>query len=339
MEPWFLLPALEELGENVQMLLIATGDDPATAELRGVFPLRAATHLAGVPVPHVALWRHPLMLLGTPLVDRRDGYAALDLVLRTIGRRWSGAGLAFDNLGADGPVARWLDGIANRRRWRIERFNPFERAVLVPKYESDEHLRSVMKRKRRKEIQRLRRRLEEVGRVESTRHRDGSGLKDAVTRFLELELDSWKGREGTAIRSAKAPSRCLERVFDAGQAEGRVEVLELRLDGRVIASKVNLLSHPEAGAAFAFKIVYDEAWAQYSPGVQLELDNLDWAYQHPHVRWMDSCANADHPMIDRLWLDRRPIETRVVGTGALHSRLLMASLAAARVARQHWRER
>jgi hypothetical protein len=33
------------------------------------------------------------------------------------------------------------------------------------------------------------------------------------------------------------------------------------------------------------------------------------------VRWMDSCAMADHPMIDRLWSERRVVQTLYVATG------------------------
>jgi len=31
------------------------------------------------------------------------------------------------------------------------------------------------------------------------------------------------------------------------------------------------------------------------------------AAECPQIEWMDSCARADHPMITRLWTDRRPI--------------------------------
>ena len=66
---------------------------------------------------------------------------------------------------------------------------------------------------------------------------------------------------------------------------------------------VNFLTPP---GGFTFKTVFDEAFARFSPGVQIQLDNLD-ILTRPDIAWMDSCAVEDHPMIDSLWTGRRSI--------------------------------
>jgi hypothetical protein len=66
---------------------------------------------------------------------------------------------------------------------------------------------------------------------------------------------------------------------------------------------INLLAPP---GAFLFKTAYDEDYARFSPGVLLQIENLD-LLERDGVAWVDSCAAENHPMIDALWTERRPI--------------------------------
>jgi hypothetical protein len=49
--------------------------------------------------------------------------------------------------------------------------------------------------------------------------------------------------------------------------------------------------------------------------VLLELAQIRWLHTDSTRQWMDSCADPAHFMINRLWLDRRPLRTLVVSTG------------------------
>ena len=66
---------------------------------------------------------------------------------------------------------------------------------------------------------------------------------------------------------------------------------------------VNFLGTP---GAFSFKTCFDEQYARFSPGVLIQLENLQ-ILDRGGVEWMDSCAVPDHPMIDSLWSGRREI--------------------------------
>ena len=88
--------------------------------------------------------------------------------------------------------------------------------------------------------------------------------------------------------------------------------LALRLDGRAIAMKCNLLA---GDGAVAFKIAYDESYARFSPGVLLELEHLRRLHEPGAPAWVDSGAAADHPMIGHLWRDRIAVETLVIPIG------------------------
>ena len=66
--------------------------------------------------------------------------------------------------------------------------------------------------------------------------------------------------------------------------------------------------------AFSFKIAFDESLSRFSPGVQLEVAMVgEFHDRMPHAR-MDSCADSDNEMINRLWPDRRPLVSYAIPT-------------------------
>ena len=98
-------------------------------------------------------------------------------------------------------------------------------------------------------------------------------------------------------------------------------LLGLFLDDRPLALKCNFLS---GDGGFAFKIAFDEAYRAFSPGFLLEVENVRRLHQRPEVRWMDSCADAQHAMINRLWPGRRTMATVLFATGRAPGELLVA---------------
>jgi hypothetical protein len=66
---------------------------------------------------------------------------------------------------------------------------------------------------------------------------------------------------------------------------------------------VNFLCPP---GSFSFKTAFDEAYAKFSPGVLIQLDNLQLV-ERADIDGRDSCAAPDHPMIDSLWGERRAV--------------------------------
>ena len=80
-------------------------------------------------------------------------------------------------------------------------------------------------------------------------------------------------------------------------------MLRIDLDGRAMAMLVNFITPP---GAFSFKIAFDEEYARFSPGVLVQIENLQ-LLGRGDIAWMDSCAAENHPMIDSLWGGRRSI--------------------------------
>jgi CelD/BcsL family acetyltransferase involved in cellulose biosynthesis len=62
-------------------------------------------------------------------------------------------------------------------------------------------------------------------------------------------------------------------------------------------------------SAVSLKIAYDEDYARFSPGVMLQMEYLADGLRLERV---DSSARANHPMFDRIWIDRLPIVSLMV---------------------------
>jgi hypothetical protein len=60
-------------------------------------------------------------------------------------------------------------------------------------------------------------------------------------------------------------------------------------------------------------MAYAEDLARLSPGVQFVTELTAAQHANAEIRLTDSCAIPNHPMIDRLWPDRRPIADMVLG--------------------------
>ena len=77
----------------------------------------------------------------------------------------------------------------------------------------------------------------------------------------------------------------------------------LTLDGKLIAS---LIVFVEAGVAYTWKTAYDENYAAFSPGIAADDRGDRSSISTTRTsRRTDSCAVPDHPMMSRLWSERK----------------------------------
>ncbi|HTP93398.1 MAG TPA: GNAT family N-acetyltransferase, partial [Xanthobacteraceae bacterium] len=78
---------------------------------------------------------------------------------------------------------------------------------------------------------------------------------------------------------------------------------------RPIAAAITLRS---VDTAWFWKIAYDEAFARYSPGVMLTVALTEELAEDPTLARADSCATADHPMIDHIWREQLALCDRLI---------------------------
>ncbi len=200
-----------------------------------------------------------------------------------------------------------LRSVLQQRGLRIANFEQFDRAALVRRAEPT-YLEQTLAGHRRRELQRLGRGLEREagGPVEV---RDRSADATAVEDFIRLEESGWKGRERTALASNQSHAQFFRDLCSSFREAGRLQLYELSAGGRTVAFKCNLLA---GSVVFCFKIAFNEEYARFSPGVQLEVAMAGLFHERTELTSMDSCAEPGNQMINRLWPDRRTITSVLV---------------------------
>lgn len=316
LEHWFLAPGLTHLGQSAGagILVLETG-----GQLIGLLPVVRKLAYYGYPFPHLASWLHDNAFCGTPLVRRGFEEPFWQALL---GWADSNAGTALflhlSHVPADSQCLLALDQILARSGRPAVVVKREERALLRSDQSPDSYFEQSMSAKKRKELRRQHNRLAEEGTLTFERQQDGDGIDGWIAEYLALEARGWKGTRGSAL--AQNPGNAaLFREGLAGAAQaGRLERLALRLDGRAIAMLANFLCPP---GAFSFKTAYDEDYARFSPGVLLQRENLA-LLARDDIAWADSCAAADHPMIERIWREKRTMLRLSIAIGGAPRRAL-----------------
>jgi CelD/BcsL family acetyltransferase involved in cellulose biosynthesis len=288
-EPDFVLAAHAHIPDSGTALFVTEQSGRWT----GALPLRAGRFRT------FRSWCHPYVFLGTPLVADEAAFAEfVEAALRT-----SRARLLFLDLLAASSFPR--EALADRDVALVAD-SEHERAALERRAAGGylDH----MSRHQRKELNRLRRRLEErLG--EPLLVRDRGDDPDAVELFLQVEQSGWKGRRGTALASVPEHAAFFRDLCTRFGTAARLQLLTLEAGKRIVAVKCNFAA---GEALFCFKIGYDEELRAFSPGLQLERANVEAFHEQRRERWMDSCAVPENEMINRLWPDRRRITSVVL---------------------------
>lgn len=116
----------------------------------------------------------------------------------------------------------------------------------------------------RKNIGRYRRRAEALGGSPKLRRVSAvTELREAVARYGEIEGRGWKGQQGTALNENNAQGKFYAEVMELFGAGGRADVFELRIGGRLAASRLLI---GNAGFRIVLKTTYDEEMSAYAPG-------------------------------------------------------------------------
>ena len=295
-EHWFVAASLRTLAKGAEIRLIEVRRGEA---LIGVLPVQALRGYARLPVRIAQNWLHDQMFLTTPLVAAGEERAFWAAILQVLdGAGWAPGLLHLRGLVEDGPVHRGLQavrpGLIVHRRIR---------ALLESELSPQAYYEQSVRPKKRKELRRLKNRLAEQGEPRASILDDPSQLDVWCSTYLALEKAGWKGEAGSSLAAAAETEAFFRAVVASAWAAGRLQFLRLDVGDTCIAMLVNFLTPP---GSFSFKTVFNEAWARFSPGVLIQLENLK-ILDDPEIAWMDSCAVDGHPMIDSLWTERRAI--------------------------------
>ena len=306
-EPWYLLPSLRQWGDGVSVKAWFH-----EGRLAGLMPVARAARYYGHPLTHASVWLHANAFCGVPLVAAGLKEAFWEALLAHFDRRASAAlFLHLPQMPAEGPVAAALTRVLTRSG-RLHYVAAQEsRAMLTGETSAAAYLEAAMSAKKRKELRRQHNRLAEEGALSFERVEGTDDIAEWTAEFLALEAAGWKGEAGSALASAPDTRALFEAALEGAAAAGRLERLALRLDGRAIAMLANFITAP---GAYSYKTAFDEAYARFSPGMLLQLENLA-LLERDGIRWADSCAVEGHPMIERLWRGARRMASLNIAIG------------------------
>jgi hypothetical protein len=304
-EPAFMLAAAPVFGEGVGATLVRT----SSGRLAGVFPARTERPQGGL-VPMLTGWVHPFGPLGVPLVDRDDPEGVIAAWLDRLAHDpKTPALLLMPYLPETGAFAMALDAVLTRKDQANARFGHHQRALLDAGADRTGYVERAISSRRRKELRRQRRRLKEIAPVSFTQSCNPDEIAAALQDFLVLEASGWKGAAGSAIVDAQLIKTFVQCAVAGLAAERRARIDRMLLDGRAIAATVTLQS---GTTAWCWKIAYNEGVARFSPGVQLVSELTERLLADATIARTDSCATAEHPMIDHIWRERLALSDRLI---------------------------
>lgn len=313
LEPDFALPAARHLARTPRFLFIWDG----SAEQRTLVGLCPLAHSGpGEGFFPARLWTHNQAPLGTPLLAAGRAKEALNAIFSWCRTHFgAGAGLIFPMLPQDGAIARLLRESADAEGREILTLHAHRRACLSGGQEPQQYLDASITSKRRRKLKRARKLLEAQGALTFQIANAPEEARTATDSFLDLEAKGWKGRRGTAfLKSAEGAAFAREAATKLA-ASGKCMVVSLTLNAQALAMGLVLKS---GNRAFWWKIAYDEAFAHYSPGVLLALELTRFLLSDTRIALTDSCADANHPMIDHIWTERMGIADILIAVGAEH---------------------
>lgn len=310
-EPEFALAAASVFGDGVGALLVWSRHEPQ--RLVGFMPLRVSRRRYGLFPPILVGWTHRYAPFGVPLIDHDEADAAVAAAFDFIARSPDLPHLLlWPLMPSNGRWAAVLAAALRRGGGRTALFGMHRRAILAPSSDRRGYFNRALRARKRKELRRQARRLSDQGALVVSHAASPQAIAPALDAFTTLEAQGWKGRVGGAAAMDADIGVFMRSVVGNLAARNGARIVQLMLDDRPIASGIVLRSGDHA---WFWKIAYDETVARASPGVQLTLELTQDLLDDEDVKRTDSCATADHPMIDKLWLERLDLADHLVQIG------------------------
>jgi CelD/BcsL family acetyltransferase involved in cellulose biosynthesis len=305
--PHYALPLLDTVAASADVHFAAAWRNDALAALLPVVNERRVPGL----VRFGRAWQTPYTFSSTPLLDRHCPLEAAEALIGLLAEMLPGEWI-IPAVNAEGAAARaFKEALARRAAPWIE-LGSFERASLSAHASFEDHMKACISSKRRRDLGRNRRRLEELGAVRHAIARDGAALDAALQAFLKLEAGGWKGKRGTALSCQSETRAFAEQAFGSAGGQSNTRIDMLVLNEKPIAAGITAFS---GSTGFTVKCAYDEAYANYGAGLLLEIEVIRSFLTERWAARLDAATNGSH-VIDGLWPDRVAVADLVFSLAA-----------------------
>lgn len=310
--PRFCVPAMPRLDDRQVYLMVLQDRDEADAGTRFVMPYTIEKPGFRVGPDLIRAWANPFGPYGVPLLERRESGQVIDDLLQTLALPSIALPkvLALPDVFADSPVVSLFRSVALSNGLPMATTKPIKRPVLDAKQDADTYFETSISGHHRRNLGRLWRRLEQQGALQYDVARSADSVRIAMEEFLLLENAGWKGRQRTSLTSDRFRAAFAREAVNGLASRDKCRIHQLTLDGKVIASLVVFV---DAGRAWTWKTTFAETLCAFSPGTLLMMRATESLLDDPNIEIADSCTTDDHPVMGRLWRERRDLVTLVVG--------------------------
>ncbi|WP_223478149.1 GNAT family N-acetyltransferase [Oricola indica] len=310
--PRFLVPAMPRLDDRQVRLMMLQDGPPDAAETRFLMPFSVEKSGFAVGPDVIRAWSNPYGPYGIPIVERREASRIFDDLLSMLGDQNMGLPkiLVLPDIMMDSVSIMTLRGVAIGRGLPVMTTSSVQRPFLKSEKDSVDYITDNIRSHSRRNFGRLRRQLEAMGDFSYEVARSPSEVRFAMEEFLLLENAGWKGRQRTSLAADRYRAAFAREAINNLAERDLCRIHSFKLDGQVIAS---LIVFVQSGHAWTWKTTYDETYSSYSPGALLILQVTESHLDDPNIQLTDSCAVEDHPVMARLWSERREFATMVIG--------------------------
>ncbi len=286
-------------------LLEASADKPDAAYLNREHETNSLQPTLMIPVcdieqlsPGTPLHDH--MTLGDILISPAASSQEIQSAIEAVMQSCNAKRMDFHNIPDSSALVRLLGGEDNSPGSKTEWSEVPVRETAWFDLAAEEAIPSG---KLKRNIKRLRRKLEECGTV-NTHYLTHEQAIEAFESFLETESSGWKGDQGssTAIRNNPV-HQLFYRTLLEPEYPGLTPIIhQLSVDEKIIAVQFALATE---NTLYILKIGYDEHWAEYSPG-SLLLDALlqsacSNGFSRVSLVSNPAWANRWHPQTETVW--------------------------------------
>ena len=229
----------------------------------------------------------------------------------------AGRAVVLSRLVADSPEARLLGTLARRSGFGVLRPST-SRYYFTPFGENWPAFEAAMDSKKRSRLKRMRRQLEEHGRVTfEVLCPDEASVEAAVAEVQQVEARSWKARAGSAMLVKPEAGRYMAEYARLAARRGMLRVSLLRLNGEAIAGQIDV---EHGGRLWGLKMGADERWLKYGPGILANHELFQWCVE----RGLEGCEHLGQA---EEWQRRWPFEVRELSTFRFYPLRLGAAVA------------
>lgn len=310
--PRFSVPAMPRLDDRKVFLMVLQDRDEAAANTRFLMPYTVEKPGFRIGPDLIRAWANPFGPYGVPLVERRESGQIIDDLMQTLALPSVPLPkvLALPDVFVDSPVVSLFRSIALSYGLPVATTSPIQRPVLDATQDADAYLADAISSHHRRNLGRLWRRLDQQGGLSYEIARAPEAVRIAMEEYLLLENAGWKGRHRSSLAADRYRAAFAREAVNALASRDKCRIHELRLGDRVIAS---LIVFVDAGRAWTWKTTFDETLSASSPGMLLMWRVTEALLDDPNIVSADSCAPPGHPVMSRLWQERRELVTLVIG--------------------------